>query len=186
MGATNLGKSLLAADILKRIGAIVGADGYLEVTVEDNEVIDLADFDRRQHAGVILDSVGDAQILKRNRESLQGRAKVSKGAKSATNVYAYSYTFTHRAVIATMDLSAKNIAALQTDHWLSNERNVIRLDLTEEAFIRPAVLPVGGSTVPQVSSPARPVKRAHVAIASPPRHWVSSARTSAGEIASAT
>ena len=117
VGGTNLGKSLLAADILKnRIGPLVGAKQYLEVTVEDNEVLDLADFDRRSHAGVILDGVGDALILKRNRESLQGRPKVTKGAKSATNVYAYSYTFTRRAVIATLDLSAANIQALRTDH----------------------------------------------------------------------
>ena len=46
--------------------------------------MDLAEFDRRVHAGVILDGVGDALFLKRNREALQGRPKVIKGAKSAT------------------------------------------------------------------------------------------------------
>ena len=57
--------------------------------METNPVLDLADFDLRRHAGVLLDGVGDALILKRNRESLQGRAKVSKGGQSATNMYAY-------------------------------------------------------------------------------------------------
>ena len=81
VGGTNLGKSLLAAHILQQIGKIVqvqkeeGRLGYLEVMLEDNEVLDLANFDRRFHAGVILDGVGDALILKRNRESLQDRPK---------------------------------------------------------------------------------------------------------------
>ena len=38
--------------------------------------MDLADFDRRVHAGVLLDGVGDAMFLKRNREGLQGRPKI--------------------------------------------------------------------------------------------------------------
>jgi len=179
VGGTNLGKSLLAAHILQRIGKILqvqqeeGGLGFLEVTVEDNEVLDLADFDRRFHAGVILDGVGDALILKRNRESLQGRPKASKGAKSATNVYAYSYTFTRRAVIATLDLSAKHRHALGTDHWLSNELNVIKLELDEKVYVR-----AGQSAKEQASgNPPSAAKR--------PRTWVQSARATGEELASA-
>ena len=89
---------------------------------------------RVRHAGVLLDGVGDAMILKHNRESLQGRAKASKGGQSATNMYAYRYTFCRRAVVATLDLSAVNLDQFQKDHWLSSELNVIVLRLTEPAF----------------------------------------------------
>lgn len=135
VGPTGTGKSLLASDILKRIAGIVHVSSWLEVTVEDSEVLDLADFNRAEHSGVNFDGLGDAMLLKRNRESLQGRAKVAKGAKSATNVYAFSYTFTRRAVIATMDLSAANLDQLRTDHWLSNPKNVIVLEVKEPVWV---------------------------------------------------
>ena len=73
-------------------------------------------------------------ILKHNRESLQGRAKVSKGGQSATSMYAYKYSFTRRAVVATLDLSAPNLDQFEKDHWLSSELNVFCLRLTEPAF----------------------------------------------------
>ena len=38
--------------------------------------MDLADFDRRVHAGVLIDGVGDAMFLKKNREGLKGRPKI--------------------------------------------------------------------------------------------------------------
>ena len=66
------------------------------------ESFDLAELDLRLHGGGLLDRVGDALALKLNREALQGRPKVCKGAKSATNVYAYEYTFCRRAIIATL------------------------------------------------------------------------------------
>ena len=96
--------------------------------------MDLADFDRRFPAGVLLDGVGDALFLKRNRESLQGRPKIVKGARSATNVYSYTYSFCGRAVVATFDLSASNLQALYDDHWLSNRQNVIVLWLKSPAY----------------------------------------------------
>ena len=46
----------------------------------------------RYHGGVLLDGVGDALILKKNREALQGRAKQAEGAQSATMMYSYKYT----------------------------------------------------------------------------------------------
>ena len=135
IGPTGTGKSLLASEILRRIAEILEISSWLEVTVEDSDVLDLVDFNRAEHSGVNFDGLGDAMILKRNRESLQGRAKIAKGAKSATNVYAYSYTFTRRAVIATMDLSAANLDQLRTDHWLSNPKNVIVLEVKEPVWV---------------------------------------------------
>ena len=137
VGGTRLGKSMLAADILRRIGCNLGVPQFLEVTVEDSEQMDLADFDRRKHAGVLLDGVADAFFLKRNRETLQGRAKVVKGARSATNVYSYNYSFCGRAVVVTFDLSAENLSALHSDHWLSNRQNVEVLWLTQPAYEEP-------------------------------------------------
>jgi len=121
IGGTNLGKSMLAANILREVGKLVGALGFLEVTVEDHEHLDFADFDREEHSGVLLDGVADAMILKKNREALQGRAKLCKGGQSATNMYSYGYTLCKRAVVATFDLSAKNLDAFDSDHWLSND-----------------------------------------------------------------
>jgi hypothetical protein len=133
-GGTNLGKSLLAAEVLCRIGHKLRTPGYLEVTIEDAAHLDLADFDRDKHSGVLLDGVGDAAILKHHREVLQGRPKVAKGARSATMMYAYLYTLCNRAVVATMDLSAKNLDMFVTDHWLSNAHDVKFLMLQEKAY----------------------------------------------------
>ena len=52
IGGTNLGKSMLAAHVLRRLGEIVGVPGFLELTVEMNDHLDLADFDYRRHAGM--------------------------------------------------------------------------------------------------------------------------------------
>ena len=64
-------------------------------------------------------------ILKKNRESLQGRAKLTKGAQSATMIYSYKYILARRAVIATLE------RAFKADHWLKNPLNVIQLHLCE-------------------------------------------------------
>ena len=73
-------------------------------------------------------------LLKQARETLQGRPKVVKGAKSATMNYSYPFTLCRRGVIATMDLSAENLNLLQSDHWLADRRNVIQLHLTSAAY----------------------------------------------------
>ena len=116
------------------------ANFAVEITVEEKETLDFADFDMRRDAGVLLDGVGDAMIFKTNREALQGRAKPCKGAQSATNVYSYKYTLANRGVVATMDLSAKNRDQLKSDHWLSNSKNTILLELNEPAFIDDSVV----------------------------------------------
>ena len=142
IGGTNLGKSLLARHVLLRVAERLGLKDFLEVTVEMMQTLDLADFDLRVHGGVLLDGVGDALTLKLNREALQGRPKVCKGAKSATNVYAYDYSFCRRGIVATFDLSAQHLEAFQTDHWLSNALNVIVLQLSDKAYEDAPLLPV--------------------------------------------
>ena len=134
VGGTNLGTSLLAADVLRRVGLVLGIHGLLEITVEMKEHLDLTDFDVRSDCGVLLDGVGDAFILKKNREVLQGRPKLAKGAQSATMMYSYRYTLCCRAVVATFDLSAANLTALQSDHWLKDPKNVIQLWLEDKVF----------------------------------------------------
>ena len=59
------------------------------------------------------------------------KCKLTKGAQSATMIYSYKYTLARRAVIATFDLSAKNLRAFKADHWLKNPLNVIQLHLRE-------------------------------------------------------
>ena len=165
VGGTRLGKSLLAADVLRRVGDALNLPEFVEVTVEASEEMDLADFDWRRHAGVIFDGVGDAFFLKRHRETLQGRPKVVKGAKSATNVYSYKYSLCSRAVVVTFDLSASNLEALLTDHWLSNRDNVQLLWLTEPAYQCPERL----SEAEEVASSAPPPDRKRRWIGSPAR-----------------
>jgi len=134
VGATNTGKSMLGGHVLQRVAEVLGLKEYLELTVEDSDVLDVGEFDRRTHAGVLLDGVGDAAFLKKHREVLQGRPKLCKGGKSGTMMYAYSFSLCRRAVVATFDLSAKNLGLLLTDHWLSDPRNVLVLRLREPAW----------------------------------------------------
>ena len=67
----------------------------------------------------------------KNRESLQGRAKLTKGAQSATMIYSYNYTLARRAVIATLDLLARSLRAFKADRRLKNSLIVIQLHLCE-------------------------------------------------------
>ena len=131
----------------------------MEVTVEGNEHLDLTGFDHRVHSGVLLDGVGDAFFLRGHREVLQGRAKECKGAQSATNVYAYTYTLARRAVIATFDLSAAHLEAFDAHHWLRDERNVIKLRLETPAFVA-APVQADQNMLPPIASPlAKPATK---------------------------
>ena len=170
VGGTNLGKSMLAADVLRRLGGIVGAAEVLELTVEQSQHLDLADFEWDRHAGVLFDGVGDAFILKLNREALQGRAKLCKGGQSATNVYSYTYTLVNRGIVAIFDLSASNLTAFERDHWLSNRKNVIRLNLNEPAFVPAPSTPRGAGSAPAPAPRPSPELGARVK-----RRWVSAA-----------
>ena len=134
-GATNLGKSLLAASVLRRVGVQLGLEGkFAEVTVEQDSHLDFSDFSLEEHGGVLLDGVGDVLLLKSWRETLQGRPKECKGARSATMKFAYAFTLARRAVVVTMDMSAANLHLLASDHWLSDRRNVLQLHLTQKAW----------------------------------------------------
>ena len=136
VGATNLGKSLLAGEVLRQVGEVLQMPdpSFAEVTVEGDAQIDFSDFDVEKHAGVLLDGISDAMCLKKARETLQGRPKVVKGAKSATMKFSYPFTLTRRAIVATMDLSAENLYLLKKDHWLSDRRNVLQVHLSQAAF----------------------------------------------------
>ena len=136
LGATNLGKSMLAASVLEQVGVALGlpSAGFAEVTVEDDEHIDFSDLDPEKHAGMLLDGVSDVKLLQHNRETLQGRPKQLKGARSATMKFSFPFALCRRAVVITMDLSAKNLHLLSTDHWLKDRRNIIQLRLTERAY----------------------------------------------------
>ena len=68
--------------------------------------------------------------MKGNRTSLQGRPKVLKGGRSQTMCYSYPFTLARRAVVVTLDLAARNIHMLASDHRLSNPRNVVVLRLS--------------------------------------------------------
>ena len=179
VGGTNLGKSMLAAHVVREVGKKVGAAGVLEITVEANPHLDLAEYDRGKHGGVILDGVGDAFILKKNREALQGRPKVCKGGQSATNMYSYPYSLTGRAVVATFDLSAENLGAFEHDHWLQNELNVIVLKLKEKAFVEPGEQQQQQQAHADGSALALPPTPSSSASGQPGqkrRRWVSAAR----------
>ena len=49
-------------------------------------------------------------------------------------IYAYSFTLCRRAVVITMDMSAANLHLLETDHWLSDSKNVQIVRLTAPAW----------------------------------------------------
>ena len=134
IGGTNTGKSMLGAAILQEVAAVLGLQDFLELTVEADKQMDLADFDLREHGGILLDGVGDALFLHEHREALQGRAKQCKEGKSATMMYSYPFTLCRRAVVATFDLAASNLALFQQHHWLSDPRNVHQLWLTGPAW----------------------------------------------------
>ena len=159
VGGSNLGKSLLAGKIMERIATKLGVEGFLEITVEGSDFLDFTEYDHRIHCGVILDGIGDAMLLHANREILQGRPKKGKSGKSATMVYANDFTLCNRAVIATMDLSAANLDAFHWDHWLSNERNVLHLPLTEKAYVEPMAASSTASAAPPASPPHPATKR---------------------------
>lgn len=148
VGGTNAGKSLLGADVLREVGEILRVPSYVEVTVEDDDNFDLSGLDHRQHAGVLLDGIGDTLTLWRHREVLQGRPKKCRGGRSATMMYSYPFTLARRAVVASMDLTAKNLHLLRTNYWLKDARNVVCLELNAPAFA-----PAGAAAAAAVTPP---------------------------------
>ena len=134
VGGTNLGKSFLGRAVLRQLAEKLGLPKFLEVTVEGDAEPSLEEFDHRVHAGVLLDGVADAQFLHDHREVFQGQVKELKGGRSATMKFAYPYTLCRRGVVATFDMSASNLGYFDNHHWLSDDRNVIVLRLSTEAW----------------------------------------------------
>ena len=134
VGGTNAGKSLLGKEVLRRVCEKLGLPTFVEVTVESADHLDFSHLKIDQHGGIMFDGVGDAMLLHANREVLQGRPKECDGGQSRTMIYSYTYTLARRAVVATMDLSAKRLHLLKTDHWLSNPDNVWQLWLDGPAW----------------------------------------------------
>ena len=91
------------------------------------------------HAKMLLDGVGDLQMVADRRETLQGRAKADTGGVSPTMVYAYGFTLCKRAVVVTMDEAAENLGLLESHHWLADRRSVLPFRLSEPAFVQPLV-----------------------------------------------
>ena len=135
VGGTNLGKSIFAESVLRRVGKKLDVPSFLEVTVQSDDKLDLSSYDVTKHAGVLLDGVADMKILVDNREELQGRPKVCMGGRSTTMVYSYPYTLARRAIVVTADLGARNLHLLRTHHWLSDRRNVLLVWLQSKAWV---------------------------------------------------
>ena len=134
LGGTNTGKSQRARKVLSRIGQKLGLPSYHEVAVENDLALDLSFYDHGRHAGILLDGVGDVETLWIHREVLQGQPRAERGGRSATMCYAYDFTLARRAVVATMDLSAKNLHLLTTNHWLKDRRNVLLVSLAQPSW----------------------------------------------------
>ena len=134
LGASNTGKSLLAARVLERVAGVLGLPSFLEVTVEADEALDFSEYDHRRHSGVLLDGIGDAALLWRHRESLQGRPKATRGGRSATMVYSYQFTLAGRAVVATLDQTAARLDWFNTNQWLNKPKNVCVVRLSGPAW----------------------------------------------------
>lgn len=135
LGASHLGKSMLAGAVLERVGQKLGLSTFAGVTVEEDEHLDMSDFEVDRDAGILLDGLADVAILTKHREALQGRPKAAKAARSATGMYAFPFTLHRRAVVATVDLSARNLHLFETHHWLSNRENVLVLRLAGPSFM---------------------------------------------------
>ena len=112
----------------------MGLKEFLEVTVQDNGSMELSAFDVDKHAGILLDGIGDVQMLADNRETLQGRAEADTGGKSATMMHSYYFTWCRRGVVATLDGGARGLQLFSTHHWLSHTENVIVLRLAAPAW----------------------------------------------------
>ena len=50
-------------------------------------------------------------------------------------MYSYPYTSARRAIVVSMELTAKNLHLLRTNHWLKEPRNVVLVDLTSASWV---------------------------------------------------
>ena len=103
--------------------------------------MDLTEFAVRFRAGVLLDGIGGVELLKSNREVMQGRPKLCKTGRSPTMRFSSGYSRHRRAGVASFDLSATNLHLFDSDHWLSNPKNVVCLRLALPAWQSPGAPP---------------------------------------------
>ena len=103
------------------------------LTVEDATHLDLKDFDRDVHDGIVLDNVNSWKQLLSWRAVLQARNAKSKGGQSATNVYSYAQYLFGVPVAVTVDLDAPDAFLADPSHegkskWL--EKNCVFLRMS--------------------------------------------------------
>ena len=102
------------------------------LTVEDATHLDLKDFDRDVHDGIVLDNVNSWKQLLSWRAVLQARNAKSKGGQSATNVYSYAQYLFGVPVAVTVDLDAPDAELADPAHegrskWLQKNCVFVRL-----------------------------------------------------------
>ena len=88
-------------------------DNPLVVTVEDRAFLDLKDFDRAKHDGIVLDNVNSFAQLQRWRAVLQCRNVKTFGGNSPTQRYAYPQHMFLTPVVATVDFDAPDAHLVQ-------------------------------------------------------------------------
>lgn len=102
------------------------------LTVEDATNLDLKNFDKDLHDGLVLDNVNSWGQLLSWRAVLQARNAKSRGGQSATNVYSYVQYLYGVPVVATVDLDAPDshlVDSLNKKHskWLCKNCTFVRL-----------------------------------------------------------
>ena len=102
------------------------------LTVEDATHLDLKDFDRDVHDGIVLDNVNSWKQILSWRAVLQARNAKSKGGQSATNVYSYAQYLFGVPVAVTVDLDAPDAELADPTHesrskWLQKNCVFVRL-----------------------------------------------------------
>ena len=115
------------------------------LTVEDSDHLDLKNFDRDKHDGIVLDNVNSWGQLLSWRAVLQARNAKFKGGTSATNMYAWSKYLYGVPFVATVDFDAPDAYIVdETSQWQSTwlMKNTERVFLSQgETFYDQAKLP---------------------------------------------
>ena len=81
-------------------------------------------FNRSVHDGLVLDDVRDLQFLVDHQEKLQGKYDcLVEFGSTAGGTCAYSVDLFGVPVIATVNMSTKNLAYLEDHDWMGNPGN---------------------------------------------------------------
>jgi len=102
------------------------------LTVEDATFLDLKNFDKDRHDGLVLDNVNTWGQLRKWRAVLQARNAKSRGGQSATNLYSYVQYLYGVPVVATVDLDAPDSHLVdpqseKCSKWLCKNCTFVRL-----------------------------------------------------------